>query len=1632
MPSPHRSTSSPSRRTRTATTDQSSGFPIHPTRHSRHSRASTRRSYQESSTSYYDVDEARKEVADCATPANQVSPDTPHLSPYRQYETNSTGRGEQDRSDDAPQDYPRLTYHRNGSVSQLNQSILKLAGGRRRRTRRFGTVPIHPSSRYVSVTNRDVSTPHSRKPSKSSAGRHATDVHPSRASRMVEFSVDIETLEDYKTPIRRHQGGVGYVYDHGVGHTAAPLAGRVGRHDREDLPTVVYAHSNGNVDESKANSTAAAALAEPYHFRVRLCECQGVFADLEALSRTPPAVYFAVHTVKERGHSGVVEKGSYNPVFCDEFMFSSADPEQDALVCTLVSVSSVNDSRGGSMQREKKVAECVLALHNLAWQVERKVWVPLVRHPGTSQAYEQGEVLVSIYSADFGYDDVATEAEEAACSTAIHDILTHYAPQELHRLDWMTGAYVNKGPEALSQLRASYRARTIEPVPVRVTVQRIDGLTDEAGCPTRASDIYVVVGDGCVEQLSKTVLYRRGAIINQEFDLVLLNPAADTVSVTVFGNSRKLGEAVAGLTNIQAGKAKEVKLMLVRAAETGDASNGGQATITLQTEKYSSPRQMTAMQETRLRNRVLAYLWRYLRDDLHRLDAIVGRIDNEEVYMQEWARAVGPEQKPTRLTVRVREARNMFSDGGLLPRCYARISAGPATVRTGLATVRKGLVTFSDTFSVQVYDPAHDAVEVMIVADGDDGECEVSRVCFGVANLPRQRCVVRTLHLVAAATKRVAHVQGELTVELVAEDFGLTGALAVASEASIGSSSSLHMQRLEVIIQQGTPEKLHRVPYMLDTAPPGECERFIEDQEKQYGAHVAVAPMTVKILGVKAFKPVGNFYVKVYLNKEPILRTEDVKGSTEVVMNIEDNNETTVRLKEASQTVLFFKIGQHRALRKTAVLGETEVALANLVRGEKNVLWLPFFHPSTESASGYGGGTHLGSISCVSVRQNNAVKLKGNRMPDSNGIGTTQQQQSSGAALAHHGAATPSPEGLLGMELQSLAFPATTVTEYKLDDESGRRGVSVQEAVTYDMTSLIAKMRPSELTKVQPRIAQCASLKSAHDELRAELSRTPIAATIYVNIESVELATEAGKAQEAQGRIAVEAVYGSERQRSCKRTEFANDALHQRQCYTQIRLDIPEKLNSTTNGHNGATSRAAGDAKGVPPLELRLVGVHRSDWAVGAVLGKTGSVGSGGAFDEGGRGMNHYDATDSASDTTADSCYVGGENNIHSYIKRPKYRSGTWAIKRQKEGRVGCLPNTPILPRQHSSRTGVPTVSSYSNHCQSYAEVQHSNYCDVDEEFYLSDAKTIRSYVDSPWQSRQQSAHCVEWTLPRHHSGQANLKSITNYPSSMSLSATTASVPYNSCAPCRGEIGAVCLSLRALLTKPLYKIGETLRVPIVLPSMATKLSHRGPCSPEVNRRCVVGHVTLRLTLPAFESIPESLRLGSHHVMSKVMPSYVHYYERRIGAYMRSHNAAGLVSLHYNLYERDVASGCWPVSLHGWMQALIKRFGPETDSFGPEPPLPFDPEEWKRARQCSEVLRREREEALTLSEKGSEGATLHTDKHSGAHCSHSVGSSAYLGGNSPNRVTAAGTTKRSSSANGRPDAATAPAEAEHSF
>lgn len=1152
-----------------------------------------------------------------------------------------------------------------------------------------------------------------------------------------------DAFDDYCTP-QRHQGGR-YTYGEELRRASSSVA-----------------------QSSRHNSSNYLAQQPIARFRVRVHSCRDVFSDFEASQRAPPSTYVAVHTTKERGHSGLVQ-GEYHPTFNDEFVFTSSHPDNDAVALTLV----IAATKGG---RPKKVAECVVSMNNLVVGQEREVWVPLVRHPGTVKAYERGYILVSILSYDYGVDSLPSEAVEEAYCKEVHDILMTHAREDLHRLDWFVGRMISEGPTAVANFRQKYTTRAIDPLPLRLTVRDVTGLTGPDGRPTQAETCYVVVSCSGSESYTKTVSYNSSASFEETFRLVLRRPDTDVVTVAAYSVDRKLGEAQVGLTNIRAGVPKAVTLMLVRSAKTGDAKNGGQITLSLRTRDYSSRLLMSAVQEEQLRQRVLAFLWNYRRDDLHRLDAIVAGVDNEDAFMQEWSRTVGPEKVPLNATICIRRCMHAVDglegpDGPVEPaRCYVRIAVGPYVYRTGVGSMHSNgdLIFTSNVFNIALYSPHTDAIELMLIERASTKEKEVSRVVIGANSVVRNKPTVRTLHLVTDATAAVARVQGDIEVEIVAHDYGLP-----PKQFSAEERSARHRERLEGLMRTHAPEQMHVVPYMVDVAPFGDEDKLFLEKSKEFGSDALTAPMTVRVMGIREFRPSCDCYVKVYVNEEVLLRTADQKGGAVVNFDISDKNESTIRMTNPGRCTLHFKVGRHNSCVASTVIARTDLSLRNMVRGEENTVWIPLFEGTGTQSVGSGGG---GKRSPASV-------FNGNVMP---------------TAIIGPQGMSATPLGMLGVMVQSQAFTTDSVTIYQL--YNGDRNMTAFQAVTRDVSSLLAKYRPHDLHKVQPLIASCTTLRDAHNELRTKMCPKEVGVTVYVHIEKLVMFDAEAQLLEEHCGIVVDASYGEEAQRSYKKKEFMNDVCNERATYTPIRLDL-----SDAHGLSSATNRCSGI-----PLELKLVN------AIGSVRAQQSS-------------------------------------------------------------------------RQSQNRTSIsqPSVSPAHRHSESPRRTAKDT----------GDPNNISSYMING-------------------SERGSCKNNRGPVSSIRGDSAAAHPSYQpSVPPQLGDIGFVQLSLRALLTPPFYRLGDTLSIAVVSPSDRT---------PDV-----VGRLTIRVTTAAFDVVPAQLRLASRHALSQINPEYIHNYERRIGAYMRDRCPTDLVDFHYKFYERDVATGRWPVSLKAWVHALEKKYGPET-------------------------------------------------------------------------------------------------------
>ncbi|RNF07608.1 uncharacterized protein Tco025E_07324 [Trypanosoma conorhini] len=147
------------------------------------------------------------------------------------------------------------------------------------------------------------------------------------------------------------------------------------------------------------------------------------------------------------------------------------------------------------------------------------------------------------------------------------------------------------------------------------------------------------------------------------------------------------------------------------------------------------------------------------------------------------------------------------------------------------------------------------------------------------------------------------------------------------------------------------------------------------------------------------------------------------------------------------------------------------------------------------------------------------------------------------------------------------------------------------------------------------------------------------------------------------------------------------------------------------------------------------------------------------------------------------------------------------------------------------------------------------------------------------------------------------------------------------------ELGRVVVSLRALLTRSLYDVAERVTLPLVSftqspAAMRTLQQQLRPSAALPSPCSVVGSVSFRVRLPAFEHVPPWLRLhdsemGRHSAINRAC---IRHYEEQIRDILARHEPQKLLDLHYTLYERDVAQGQWSLSLRDWKRVLLRRLG----------------------------------------------------------------------------------------------------------
>ncbi|RNF14694.1 uncharacterized protein Tco025E_05766 [Trypanosoma conorhini] len=1020
--------------------------------------------------------------------------------------------------------------------------------------------------------------------------------------------------------------------------------------------------------------------------RVRIEGAKDLVPD-SRMTQSPPSTFVTVQTMYGRGKTPIIYSNA-NPPFNDEFIFEVRNPDTEEITVTVVAATGAG---------RKKLGQCALAVENLMRGMERRQWVALVRHPGTERAYECGMILVSLYSESFGTSIYSSPLKEKEFRDNLRALLRRDAPEELHRLEWYVGKCVEDYDGAYAALFEKYHKPHSEPAAFQLTINSVANLTMENGSPTTRETCYVKVTSSRSKKVTKMVPYHRRAFFNETFDMVLDNPKTDSISLAVYSANHKFGECLVSLNGLRPRVPKERTHDIVYAAGTGDACYCGTITIVLRPINYGTDSPVNDVEDKRRRTRLRNYLWKYLRDDLHRLDPIVASIDNMDAFMQTLVREYGPEPHPHMMRLRIQHFRRDIKEEQF--KTYAVVvRMGPEIHQTAGVHFAQDFI-FNDETMLPVSTAEKGELLFMVIDEADNNDVEIGRVVMSLKNVVRETVFQLPLQVYQDALTTDAKVVGTLFIEGILHGYGLK------EEVVPLSKQKYFRQRVQALLSRYDPAQLHRVEYLLGENVQQE-ERLIKELTDTYGPETGSTPMRIRIVSIRDFIPVCQCYVKVYLDDASVLRTKDHYAAKLLMFDIGMKNEKMVSISNPLHSMLRFKVCEPRRLRSSRLLGVAEMSLRNMVRDEPNFCSLPI----------------------IDEERNEEI-------------------------------------GVLGVEVQSPGFVKGTVTMYE-GPNNGTAGGALEE-VTRDVTSLMKKYRPQEVLHVQPLIAQFPSLREAHRELRKRFAPDLVEFTLYLHVDKITMIQESDKNALENGNISLSASFLKEEVRSRLKVAWA-DRIDTCKYFPEMRLDI-------------AFPRGSESSPSAYPLEIAIYGTSMPAAQASAVLAKRNTI-----------------------------------------------------------------SNRLILPEK--------------------------------------------------------------------------------------------------------ELARVALSLRALLTKRVYRLGEAVTVPLVRSYRHTAMASGPLGAGGVEPPLIMGEMTLRITTPAFEKIPRRLRF-SQTAMRRYHRGYVRYYEKRISSFYRAYDPSSLLDFHFRLYERDVASARWPLSLYDWLMALIKRYGPEpTINFGPPPKLPFDPEAEEEERR----------------------------------------------------------------------------------
>ncbi|PWV07412.1 hypothetical protein C3747_102g113 [Trypanosoma cruzi] len=320
-------------------------------------------------------------------------------------------------------------------------------------------------------------------------------------------------------------------------------------------------------------------------------------------------------------------------------------PQGDAMTLIVV----VRTSSG----RMKRLGKAVMSLRNIRESEPQTRWVALVRNSGKSDACVCGEVCLTLRGGGLNAQASATpfseEAEESLRKRIRHVLMT-FGRRHLHRLEWIVGYCCDKSPSEVDLLLARYKKREHRDMVV-LTVFDVQGLITEKGVPfLNGPACQVWVEANSVRHCSRTVPLQQVAVFKESFQLLV--GVAEAIRLTVAVGGFIVGKVLISASPERFGGVRTHTLF--RAAGTKKAMPSGVVTIALSGDmnQHSSHRDggggsFDPLGEAARTACLRLVLWKYARHVIHRLDVISSSLCDVDHYIK----TLGP--CPPRCDVRV-------------------------------------------------------------------------------------------------------------------------------------------------------------------------------------------------------------------------------------------------------------------------------------------------------------------------------------------------------------------------------------------------------------------------------------------------------------------------------------------------------------------------------------------------------------------------------------------------------------------------------------------------------------------------------------------------------------------------------------------------------------------------------------------------------------------------------------------------------------------------------------------------------------------------------------------------------------------------------------------------------------------